>query len=301
MADDDSIESSNVTVEPRQESQYSARVIIVVNRTGRKGDSCKDYDRLPTSVLTVASDLREFFESLNMLVYYKENVDQTAIREIVSKVVKERPSYGDDEKIVFYYIGHGEKGELVPYCTCVNCRFEAGIEDGVRDSDGKPQKIVDLIKMFHNEKTIDLRKLPVLFFFDCCQGKDRNEGFKVKSIPLGSLPPEVQYGQIVRYVDRIPDAGNILIAHSTLPMLKAYCHPKYGPHWSRILLENLKIDQSIGDALHATQREVSTIDNSITDHKGNIILHGTQPSMFYSSLYCEPINFGAMRGKQIKI
>ena len=284
---------------PLQETQYSARVIILVNRTGRKRGKCfEKYSTLPDSLVAVASNLRNFFESLNMFVYYKENVDQTTIREMVSEVIKQSPSYGDHEKIVFYYIGHGEKGELLPYCTCEKCRFEAGIEDA-RDSDGKPQKIVDLIEMFHNDNTTHLRKLPMLFFFDCCQGENLNEGIEVTSISMGGLPPGVQSGEIIRYVHRIPDAGNILIAHSTLPMLKAYCHPKFGPHWTRILLKNLQIDQSISDALHATQREVSQIDCSIKDHEGEVIMYRTQPSMFYSSLYCEPINFYAMRGKRI--
>ena len=287
------------TVTPFQETpEYNARVVIAVNLTARKMGKCrKKYRELPRSAVKVAKNLKKFFESLQMFVHYKENVDKTAIDELVSEVIKESPSYGDHEMIMFYFIGHGEKGELLPHCTCETCALPGTYD---RESDGQPQKIVELIQRFHDSDTKHLRKLPVLFFFDCCQGSDRNEGMQVKMQPMGQLDSSFQLKQIVSYVDRIPDCGNILIAHSTLPLLKAYCHPHHGPIWSRILLENLKINQSIGDALHATQRQVSKIDCSDKlDEDGTYVMHKVQPSMFYSTLYCEPINFCALKGNYL--
>ena len=270
-------------VKPQQQTRYSARVVIAVNRTGRKNKKCHEmYPLLPDSAVEAAKDLKVFFESLKMYVYYRENVDKTAINELVSEIIKQSHDCGNHEKILFYYIGHGEKGELLPHCTCLECRLP-GIEYD-RESDGQTQKIDLLIRRFHNDTTKHLRKIPMLFFFDCCQGDQRNEGMMVSMGPDAGVQAE----EITKYVNRIPDAGNILVAHSTLPMLKANCHKVLGPIWTRVLLKNLKIDQSISDALHATQREVSKIVCGTNE------IPVVQPSMFYSTLYCEPINFYAM-------
>ena len=95
---------------------------------------------------------------------------------------------------------------------------------------------------------------------------------------------EVQAEELIKYVDRIPDASNILIAHSTLPMLKAFCDKDHGPNWSRVLLKDLKKYHCISDVLHITQREVSMIVCG-TDEIPKV-----QTSMLYSTLYCETIN-----------
>lgn len=295
------MDESSLTVEssdqptgtPCQETpEYNARVVIAVNRTGRKKDKCyKEYSKLPDSTVTVAKNLEEFFDSLNMKVDLRENVDKTAINEMVSKVIEESPSYGDHEMILFYYIGHGERGELLPHCTCETCDPSG---EHVRKSDGQPQQIVDLVQKFHNSGTKHLRRLPVLFFFDCCQGSDHNDGIAIYA--MGTIDPGMQMKVTTKYVGQIPDCGNILIAHSTLPLLKAYCDPVHGPIWSYTFLKNLKVNQSISDALHATQREVSAKAYGV--HQDAMVI---QPSMFYSTLYCQPINFYAMKGNYLSV
>ena len=273
--------------EAQKERPPTVRVVIIFNRTGKKIKYDKtykefitiNYDALPNSALTVATKLKEYFKGLNMsTVDFERDMDKNGISKLAKKLTKQ--SYGNHDIIVFYYIGHGEigdhkTGELLPPL----------------ESDGQPQRIDELIKTFHNDETEHLRKIPVLFFFDCCLGHDYNGGMMTMG---GGLPSVVQCTELMKYTHRIPNAGNILVALSTLPMLKSNCNKKHGPIWSRVLLENLKIDQSISDALHATQREVSKF---VCDTDGT----GTpkvQPSMFYSTLYGKHINFYAMKAEK---
>ena len=262
---------------PMHESQYNGRVVIILNRTGRKYGSAK-YTELPESAVTVATDLKTFLEGLNMLVCFEQNVDKQRFEDLAQKLIRPIPKYGDHEVILFFFIGHGEKGELLPACNCKS--------SGPSAKHCPPQKIVDFIKLFHNDDTEHLRKIPMLFFFDCCQGDGHDEGIQI-SMGL----PEIQVEEIEKYIDRIPSVGNILVAHSTLPMKKSYCDPNHGPNWTRVLLQQLQINQSISDALHATQRKVSMHICGTSD------IPKLQSSMFYSTLHCGTINFHAMRGE----
>ena len=80
-------------IKPQQQTRYSARVVIAVNRTGRKNKKCHEmYPLLPDSAVEAAKDLKVFFESLKMYVYYRENVDKTAINELVSEVINKVPA-----------------------------------------------------------------------------------------------------------------------------------------------------------------------------------------------------------------
>ena len=262
-------------------SKSNGLVGIIANRTAIRYLEC--YRKLPESVEGTADQLHKFFEDeKNMKVLTEKQLDKDGICEFASRLIAEHGN-GKYKMIVFYFIGHGEKGELLPYCN--HC--EKG--DNTLRKKKEPLQILELIKMFHNDGNMHLRQIPILFFFDCCQGAKFPEGMESMG---GPIAPSEQISNIVSYTDKIPNVGNILIAHSALPGIMAYTHRSGGPLWSAYLLENLRKDQSICDALSVTQHHVSKVECG--SEKTQL-----QLSMFYSTLCCETINFYHIGGKKL--
>ena len=271
---------SPLTMADDVSSKRNGRSVIIFNKTGQKYGNT-DYEELPVSAERLAKDLKNFFaDDVKLDVRLETNgSDANAIKQLADDLIEKE--YQDDYVIVFYYIGHGEKGELLP--------------PKASGSDGKPLKIRELIDKFLEKPS--LRKTPILFFFDCCQGSRHDEGVSVSREAslmsvTSSLTPQIQMEEIDKYLKKLPKVSNILVAHSTLPMLKSYCDPRgKGPIWTYALLKQMNCNQSVIEAIQAANAKVTRINCGDED------VTKLQCSFYFSLLCCESINFYEMSGK----
>ena len=242
------------------EEDCRGRAIIIVNQKG------KGFDDLPKSALATGKKLRTLFEEqLKFSVDFKSDASEAIIKNYISEVVKDTSFIPEQHAIFFYFIGHGQKGEILT-------------------PNGKLKIDKDILLPF-NENADHLLAVPKFFFFDCCQGTLWNGG---KIVGMGASEKVL----LEEYTRRVPTIGNMVIAYSTLPMEKAICIQDKGPLWTNHIIEEMQKDQTIYEVLHHAQAGV--IDEFHLKKGDEKKFYGDDPKLeapnFTSTLYSKRIN-----------
>ena len=208
-----------------------------------------------------AREMEEVFKNLEFSTKFMEDASKEDIKDIV-KIAAEA-EYPENYKFVFYSVGHGNHDNGKEYIGVAN---------------GKVYIKEDITDKFQPGEATGIHAMPKLFFFDNCRG--------------GTTDPGIAMGlqaQLSAPTLKIPGKGNMLVAYSTYPGFAAEAIPQingfYIPIWSKFLIEQLPIDQSIYAVLQKTN---ASLKKEYEKYKmGDFITY--QAPIFYSSLSGEKI------------
>ena len=200
-----------------------------------------------------ASYAKEVFESLGTVCHKVLNVGEVETMRACRSVAG---YHYDTEKykwIVVVFSGHGKReGELW-------------------GQDGSIIHIERMIDLFQPENSPQNAVIPKVFLFDMCRGEEISSSILVSR---GDEEPgnlQARGGKVLEQL-RMPVEGNMLIAYSTLPRMKAF-ESDTGGLWLSHLLRRLQ-DQnsSISEILNDVNEDVNKVYQSCKDDSGRYLM-----------------------------
>ena len=218
----------------------------------------------------VAREVEEVFKNLEFSTKFMEDASKEDIRDIV-KIAAEA-EYPENYKFVFYSISHGNHDNGKEYIYVAN--------------GGKVYIEEDITDKFQPGEATGIQAMPKLFFFDNCRGGITDPGIEKPAMGLQA--------QLSAPTLKMPGKGNMLVAYSTHPGFGAEAilqtNGFYKPIWSKFLMKQLPIDQSIYAVLQKTNaflKEEFEFEIIEKNKMGDFITY--QAPIFYSSLSGEEI------------
>ena len=187
------------------------------------------------------------FTRLKIATYYKHNVGNRELMQILDEVASLRSCPKTYESISFVFSGHGDQdGEI-----CLQ--------------DGSKMFIQEIIARLFPVRAPNIACIPKLFFFDACRGPD-----SMQSVVVPRSGANVQRGRLHRGAVRdrggtepntisIPSEGNTLVAYSTLRQYKAM-ESSEGGVWMMALASKLvQSNESIETVLTEVREDLVKI------------------------------------------
>ena len=256
-------------------------------------------DDLPTTIYEVGRKVNRTFENLRFSTKYCEEIEEPGQLKAIIKQVASFKYHTADFKIAIYLIGHGfiNKKKKHAFCTA---KGEVVIHE-------------DIVLPFVPSEGLgvaddEIVKIPRFFFFDCCWGDKPDEAVAVPAGPLERTNESVK--ELVSESLIRSRGGNLLVAHAVTPHFTSFCLPKVklppeiqkgielprGNVWSWFLHQELGKDQSIYDALHNTNANMTAwFDACWKEEKlwktifGDRTIRAIQQPVVMSTLHNNPI------------
>ena len=216
-----------------------------------------------------AREMEKVFKNLEFSTKFMEGASKEEIKDIVKIAVE--AEYPENYKLVFYSVGHGNHDYGKEYIGVAN---------------GKVYIEEDITDKFQPGEATEIHAIPKLFFFDNCRGGITDPGIEKPAMGLQA--------QLSAPTLKMPGKGNMLVAYSTHPGFGAEAilqtNGFYKPIWSKFLMKQLPIDQSIYAVLQKTNaflKEEFEFEIIEKNKMGDFITY--QAPIFYSSLSGEEI------------
>ena len=192
-----------------------------------------------------AENMKKVASTLGFAVLERKSPSRLQFRALV-KAAKDYPfirKAPSCEVIFFYYAGHGGSEDLKPFVFLT--------EESLLN-------VEDIVSPFEPINAPDLKDIKRLFFFDMCQGKRDDSGFRAPS--ASSALPVLEYA--------VPAKGNCLVAFSGSIGYRVRGDSDQGGYWTRHLIEYLDKDMDIHVVLAKTWKDTVTFTSDLTEQRG---------------------------------